>query len=261
MEYDLMHSGKAIADAFKELLSAKHLYQYVQIDTAFMDEAVKEELRQASEPSSHYIAPRFPSIAEGKKMLTAEFKNLCWRPLFEDGEGKKGTTSSETVEFYLPTIHTYCDMCSARWPFDAVDEPRLPWQGVADGQCFCLPYQCQSCKGPPIWFLVSRDGLKLRLCGRDPIEVLPTPKVLPKHLAKFYSDALIAHHAGQTLAGLFLLRVFVEQFWHSVPDVQKVLEEQPKATGDEQGNAYQTRKPCRLISRTGFRPYQVCILT
>jgi hypothetical protein len=87
------------------------------------------------------------------------------------------------------------------------------------------------------------------LAGRYPIEVLPTPKCLPKEQRKYYSNAMIAHHAGQTLAGLFLLRVFIEQFWRTIPAVQTIIQNQPKATGDEQGTAYQSTLPDDFKSR------------
>lgn len=95
----------------------------------------------------------------------------------------------------------------------------------------------------PVRFLVRREGLKLRLAGRDPIELISTPKVLPKGPAKYYSDAVIAHHAGQTLAGLFLMRVFVEQFWRTIPAVQELLKSDSRATGEKQGDAYQKDLP------------------
>jgi hypothetical protein len=79
--------------------------------------------------------------------------------------------------------------------------------------------------------------------------VLPTPKVLPKGVSKYFGNALIAHHAGQTLAGLFLLRVFIEQFWRTVPAVQKLIAEKPRANGDEQGDAYQSVLPLDFKSR------------
>jgi hypothetical protein len=96
---------------------------------------------------------------------------------------------------------------------------------------------------------MRREALKLRLAGRDPIEILPTPKVLPKAPSKYYSDAIIAHHAGQTLAGLFLLRVFVEQYWRTVPAVQALLTEEPRATGERQGDAYQSSLPTDFKNR------------
>jgi hypothetical protein len=74
-------------------------------------------------------------------------------------------------------------------------------------------------------------------------EVLPTPKVLPKPRGRFYGNALIAYHAGQTLAAIFTLRTFIEQFWRSLPQVQALIKQQPRATGDEQGQEYQATLP------------------
>jgi hypothetical protein len=116
-------------------------------------------------------------------------------------------------------------------------------------QWYNLAYECQQCRGLPVRFLVRREGLKLRLCGRDPIEAVPAPRFLPKAQRKFYSDAQIAHHAGQTLAAIFLLRTFIEQFWRSAPEVQNLMKEQPRTTGDDQGSAYQATLPVEFKDR------------
>lgn len=114
-------------------------------------------------------------------------------------------------------------------------------------QVFLFPYQCQQCKGPPIYFLVRRTGLKLTLCGRDPIEEVDVPKFLPKGQRKHFSDALIAHHAGQTLAGLFLLRTFIEQFWRSLG--LRVTPKSKRSTGDELAEAYNQTLPSSFRSQ------------
>ncbi len=76
-----------------------------------------------------------------------------------------------------------------------------------------MTFFCQSCSSSkPEAFMVKRSGLKLTLVGRSPMEQVVTPKVFPKDQAKFISDATIANNAGQTLAGIFLLRTFIEQY-------------------------------------------------
>jgi hypothetical protein len=65
----------------------------------------------------------------------------------------------------------------------------------------------------------------------------------------FYGNALIAHHAGQTLAGVFLLRVFIEQFWRAIPEVQAVLGQDSRATGEAMGAAYSAKLPPEFKSR------------
>jgi hypothetical protein len=52
-------------------------------------------------------------------------------------------------------------------------------------------------------------------------------------------EVWLAHHAGQTLAGLYLLRTFVEQYWRTLRPVKDLIAAVPRATGDEQGEAYQ----------------------
>jgi hypothetical protein len=156
-----------------------------------------------------------------------------------------------TVGFSLPSINTYCDICKSRPPYNPIIGLSCV---VADkknqvSQWYDLAYECQQCKGTPVRFLVRRDGLRLQLCGRDPIEAVPVPNFLPKAQSKFYSNAQIAHHAGQTLAAIFLLRTFIEQFWRSLREVRAVLQVQPKATGDEQGAAYQTTLPDEFKGR------------
>jgi len=118
-------------------------------------------------------------------------------------------------------------------------------------QVWVVAYQCQSCKGEPLIFLVHREGMKLTLCGRSVMESLPVPKALPKSVAKFYSGAEIAHNAGQTLAGLFLLRTFIEQFWRQLAQsgVIALSGKNPRLYADELGDAYNNTLPNDFKSR------------
>jgi hypothetical protein len=154
----------------------------------------------------------------------------------------KGLGPAE-IEFELPTINTFCDTCQSTPPFNPIVKQSHVLYGPEQNDGYLLSYQCQQCKGPLIHFMVRRENLKLRITGRDPLEILPTPKVLPKTVSKYYSHAQIAHHAGQTLAGLFLLRVFVEQYWRQIPAVQELLKTDARATGERQGEAYQADLP------------------
>jgi len=121
-------------------------------------------------------------------------------------------------------------------------------------ELFLFPYQCQQCKTAPIFYLVRRKGLKLTLCGRDPIEALDLPSFLPKEQRKHFSSAVIAHNAGQTLAAIFLLRTFIEQFWISLDLCAKSKDrttgaEVLRTTGDELGAAYSKTLPDALRSQ------------
>ena len=87
------------------------------------------------------------------------------------------------------------------------------------------------------------------LCGRSPMEVVKVSSVIPKETVRYFRDAVIAHNSGQTLAGLFLLRVFVEQFWKSVPEVVAALSTNPRPSGDELGEAYKGTLPTDFKAR------------
>lgn len=244
--------GQAVTKAFKQLLSEKHLYQYTEVELGCVSTFAKKlhddsELR-ASEPGSvgsHRSTPSLESLVSEGKNIAA---NL-WMPNGFPLPTLSFSHDAFPLQFDLPTINTFCDHCNERWPFNSVAQGSYLVQGEGQDEGFYLGYQCQQCKGRPILFLVCREGLKLRLAGRYPLEVLPTPKTLPKSVSKYYGNAVIAHHAGQTLAGLFLLRVFIEQFWRTVPAVKELVALQPKATGDEQGDAYQSKLPQDFNSR------------
>lgn len=253
MERCVSAIGLEVTEAFKQLLSEKHLYQKTDVGLGCVSDLAKtlhddSELR-ASEPSmggDYYKArPSLESLIEEGKSIA----NNLWIPKGIPLPTLGFSHEAAPIWFELPTINTYCNDCGERWPFNPVSEGSHLVQGAGEDEFYFLGYKCQQCKGEPIRFLVRREGLKLRLAGRYPLEVLPTPKVLPKTVCKYYGNAVIAHHAGQTLAGLFLLRVFIEQFWRTIPAVKELTVKQPKATGDEQGSMYQDTLPPDFKSR------------
>lgn len=240
----------SVAQAFRQLLSEKHLYQYVEVKLDSFSEAARSIQEEWEMGESTYL--RGLGEPTAKERIDSERSRIisgAWLPSAVGVPVHNHASMVALIGFDLPTINTYCSECGERWPFNPVSEGSQWVQGIGEDECFYLGYQCQQCKGQPIRFLVCREGLKLRLAGRYPIEVLPTPKVLPKGVCKYFGDAQIAHHAGQTLAGLFLLRTFIEQFWRTVSAVQELVKAQPKATGDEQGGAYQSTLPDDFKSR------------
>jgi hypothetical protein len=92
---------------------------------------------------------------------------------------------------------------------------------------FLLVYQCQRCLGTPEGFLVRREGWTFSLHGRSPMERVEIPSYLPQIESYFYRDAVIAFETGKTLAALFYLRTFIEQFGRRLTGTVG------KATGDE----------------------------
>jgi hypothetical protein len=102
------------------------------------------------------------------------------------------------------------------------------------GQAFSLGFRCHGCQEFAVDFLVIRKVLKLTIAGRWPVETTPIPNHVPKECKKHYSNALVASNAGQVLAGIFLLRTFIEQYWVSLG----LREEATRTTGQDMGSAY-----------------------
>jgi hypothetical protein len=231
-------TAKIVGEAFKKLLSEKHLYQGVALDFTTIKQDAKECEMERSKPGSSHLPSEFDLIEVGKKEFEGAWipQGASYAPCPTIGmEGRR------SVVFDIPSVNTYCSKCGAAWPFN----PTIGTIAIGEGQnqCFLFEYQCQQCKEEFVRFQIRREGLKIRLTGRDPIEVLPTPRELPKAMSKYFSNAHVAHNAGQTLAGIFLLRTFIEQYWRSLPTVKEFVARQPRATGDEQGDIYQGTLP------------------
>jgi len=228
--------GDVVQAALKRLLCEKHLYQYVEVDLALLDPTARL-LKAEFVKTAMFSSPGASQLTVNPERTIVSYGNMPW--LFVGGTITGA--SHALVEFELPSINTFCAVCDARPPFNPVPLmcSFVVHNELKQDQWYTLAYECQQCKGTPVRFLVRREGLKLRLVGRDPIEAVPAPKELPEPSSKFFGKAIMAHNTGQALAGIFFLRTFIEQFWRSVPSVQAVIKEKPRATGDEQGAAYQ----------------------
>jgi hypothetical protein len=243
----------AIEECFRTLLSHKHLYQSVELDLSFIQKVSKEIIKEVdrSPPLAAMLSgTKIPTMSDVQHAGNHEVKRP-WEPNNTTLPGAR-PVGDPYVTFHLPTIHCLCSHCDVMWPFNPAYEgtTTVTDEGNPSNQWFFLGYQCQSCKSVPIRFLVRREGIKLRLSGRDPIETYPVPKFLPKSIRKFYGNAQIAHNAGQTLAGLFLLRVFIEQFWRTeITEVKKLLADNPRATGEMLGQAYNSSLPVEFKER------------
>jgi len=235
--------------AFKRLLCEKHLYQSIEADLSPLLEVSKRIAIAMSSPGASSRQPYPPSSVKQLAESDESCARMPW--IIENCEARGLDAELLTVRFALPFINTYCDACDSRPPYNPIIRQSSV---VVDSknpvnQWYDLAYECQQCKGTPVRFLVRRNRLKLQLCGRDPIEAVPVPGFLPKAQSKYYSNALIAHHAGQTLAAIFLLRTFIEQFWRSLPEVQALVKKQQKPTGDEQGTTYQNTLPVEFRNK------------
>jgi hypothetical protein len=249
--------GRNISDAVRQLLSDKHLYQSVNVDVAFLDEVAEAHHKAERVAAASSLSPgrpgRVPELDEIRGTLDS-FLRAAWfpsgaRPLVDTGMDILYENDPKVQKYPLPTVKLTCNHCGERGPFNPVGALVETGRRERDNQWTYLSYECQNCKGEPIRFLIRRKRTKLTLSGRDPFETIELPSFIPKQHADNLRNALIANHAGQTLAGVFLMRVFIEQFWKSLPEVIAAVKHKARPTGDELGEAYKATLPAPFKER------------
>ncbi len=230
----------------KHLLEEKHLYQSVRLELSEVNKAIfqynGEDLEEKTWRSHHRpTISREQRIDQVRNVLKQKIQEAIKRPwkfetenavrrrmIFADGELQ--------ISVPLPTVRTRCNRCHTTSPHDtgckyAIEDVRELTFDEGAG-LYSFPYQCQSCKGEPLIFMVRREDLKLQLVGRSQFEEVDVPKSIPKEEQQFYSDAVIAFNTGRILAALFYLRTLIEQY------MRRVLTVTGKLSGDELGNRY-----------------------
>lgn len=199
-----------ISAGFKLLLENRHLYQKAEI-------GVKELMMGATILSKTAGPPGTAARDNAFAQKCLDVLSWQWRIESSSATPISKLRGPEHLQITLPTIKTFCPnpTCSRIEPFNPRPDAHATMNHLANGkvqQIFVLEYECQSCKGLPTVFMIRRDGMKLFLEGRSPIEHVEVAKVIPKTQRKYISDAIVAHNSGQTLAGLFFLRTFIEQY-------------------------------------------------
>lgn len=198
-----------VDEAFRRLLETKHLYQSYRLS--------RDAIKAAAISSES--GNRESLLATIDSALDAEWKALdeISRQEFERGPVAAGTPP--LVAFYVDSLKSSCATCQKVMPFNLIKsvelrEGRTRGAASSEPRCqdFVFVYQCQGCRSVPDSFLVRRQGDKLTLCGRAPIEYVEVPPYVPKKVRKYYSGAVVAFQSGQVLPALFLLRVLIEQF-------------------------------------------------
>lgn len=199
--------------AIRTLLQTKHLYQSVEVSP---EAILKRVLPHVSDGNQEHVQ----RIANGVALWTFVAEEQSMQEMLA------ATASSDyqlpRVRWKAPDVKMFCRTCNRLEPFNALASQNLlsrtdltrpgVFHNGAWHQVYVLTYLCQSCKSVPEVFLVRRQGTKLTLSGRTPMEHAPVPKVIPKEITKFYSGAVIAHQSGQTLAAIFMLRTACEQW-------------------------------------------------
>jgi hypothetical protein len=200
----------ALSEQFKLLLETKHLYQKVSIS---FDEIVSVGRKRVFSGVQDRFDIRLRDLP--KSILLSEVHvHALERP-------------GQIIDLLLiiaTNIKIYCEKCSRIeafkpiWWTEAANELHKPSYREnriklpITVQMWLITYQCQSCLGLPQGMLVRRNGWNFYLEGRSPIEYVEVPQYIPKAEVNWFRDALIAKNTGKTLAALFYLRTFIEQF-------------------------------------------------
>jgi hypothetical protein len=207
---DIISDG--ISNGFKFVLENKHLYQNYEINIQSIDNIFKNKqelmhIRMAKERCRALLGFRWDDNMNIKVQS---------QPI------------GDTIYYSLPTVKMYCAACKRIEPFnplrsyDVLKTQNGESYNLHKEQLFLLIYNCQSCKGLPEVFLIRRKDWKLNLAGRSPMEIITVEKDIPKNHSKHISDAKLAFNSGHILAGLFFLRVFIEQYAKSVVNVVNI---------------------------------------
>ena len=229
--------GEAIADAFRILLEQRHLYQSVMLD----DDAIRKAFLPRVEQGIQQHLNRGAALAHGP----------TYSPWILLGDNVAvATPEGRTPIFFAPKhAKLYCKVCdrieaynleSGRSAFEA--HKFRPVTAKIEA-VYVLTYLCQSCKSFPEVFIIKREGGKLTLCGRSPMEHVEVPREIPKDVARFYSGAIVAHQSGQTLAGLFLLRTLCEQWARKFAAANDYADEAIKKYMDSLPEDFKARFP------------------
>jgi hypothetical protein len=212
----------SIENGLKLLLETKHLYQNIKIDPPDeniiqqkMNELISgaTQFRDVEGPLGFFDVS--PSKIEWRIQNPNEHRYAAF--------GSPSEVVNVSIYFIPPTVKLYCRTCKRLEAYnflygnDILSEYTKARElaELENKQVFSLAYQCQSCKGTPEVFVVRRDAMKFVQSGRTPMEEIEVPGFLPKEQKKYFSDAIVAFNSGQTLAGNFLLRTFIEQYIRS----------------------------------------------
>lgn len=198
------------SQAIKFLLENRHLYQSVNIQTLY-ESMVKNAVRYDWSDMAKMcvvfgaeVDPLFRVELPDTLQLVCSNK-ICTKLMHPHNLAlcvleKHGEAHGRDFQVYSRTLNA-----GYRYFFKSNNDSAVVQQ-------FTIQYQCQSCKGEPLTFMIRRDGLKLQLVGRSSIEPCVLPEGFPSEENTLFSDAICASQTGSTLAGICLLRIAIEQY-------------------------------------------------
>jgi hypothetical protein len=225
--------------ALSELLETKHLYQKVSVDPKPVANAVSETIVYPADKDAYKI------------WLAKQREHLKLVPATQPRLTIAGSVSQLLSTLIIDNVKLYCSNCGGREAFAPIwfaDTFNSTTRGGTNGypstfsagpdsNMVLIHFQCLICKTRPEILLIERDKWELKLHGRSPMETVEVPHYIPKAESRLYSDGVIAFDSGKTLAALFYLRSFLEQF------ARRVTGTTEKLRGDELMEKYNEGLP------------------
>lgn len=224
VDQSLKHAIKtAYADQLVELIvqliEEKHLYQSIRLDVNATSDAITSRLTSGTDTLT-------PEQVEGVRAVVKEgvleLTNTWWTarsPKESRVDINAPADVYHSLAFEVVSVRSRCGTCGEVGPLNLVICTEAAsglaehnGNHISDENVFTFSFLCQSCRRGLEVFMVSRKAEKLTLVGRSPMEQVDVPKVIPKRQRKYFSGAVIAFNAGQTLAALFMLRTMIEQW-------------------------------------------------
>lgn len=271
-------AGKAIEQAFRDLIETRYFYQKTTLSYTALDEVVtrgveaaiqyaKEVQRTIIGPNSGGAIPK-PVTAERLAELHHEVETRPWNAVTRHQGDRRlaaeihrvanaGTQALGTpvekmnLAFFLPAVHMHCSgRCKRTCTFAALVsstpcsfENPFPREiaGVLE-QIFTPVYRCEMCRESIFVILIRRLGARLQLCGFAPRRPIEGVTGLPDELAPILSDADQAIAEGDTNGAFYHLRTLIEHYqkrW-----LGKALDEQIR--GEDLAAEYYSSLPTDL---------------
>jgi len=192
----------SVAQAIRNLLQSKHLYQSLRLDSADLLKRLEAGIDNPQRSAT--------------LILCRQFLSQAWSIRTEKTPAVSPQMST-VVDVDVSHAKLYCETCARLEPFNVERFDSLlyqppDWQEQGALQVLALSLRCQSCKGTPEVFLLRREDDKVQLSGRAPMEFVPVPDLIPRSVRTHYSNAIIAFQSRQTLSALFQLRTLIEQW-------------------------------------------------
>ena len=211
------YSKSGMEDLFNvclcNLLNTKSLYQSVSIsDTQFRQKFL------SSEPYQKDVR-LIDGVLSHLKFWAASVKSFAYTEASDYNSGQS------YYQIRIPrTVKTWCKLCKSITIHNPIDSGECYSIKTMDRyiQVFHAEYECQDCKQSDVAFLIMREGIKLQLMGRSPIEIAVVSKEVASQLndeeTALFGDALMADKTGSELAAICLLRVALESYLRRITD-------------------------------------------